>query len=1366
MDEKKTLVIVLSRNNVNALGVIRSLGAAGYDVDLVASAHRKGGSAMASGSKYVRNAVEVISKKAEEGGDLEIIDALMNYELEDSEKIILIPTDDYSVAVVDANRTVLEERFVLPEIEDGEEGFLIKLMNRAIQGEFAKSVGFLTPNQWVIAVEEEYQIPSDITYPCICKSIDASKSLLVKCEDEEDLKLHIEKWLEKQSYTEILVQEYLDVDGEISVSGVCFKNEVIIPAALFSDEKSAYDRNMTLSGRVIPFDEIGAEGKKNVLNMMRALHYTGMFEVLLYMVNGRLYFGELNLHAGRDNYAYFKSGVNLPELLVKGIFGDEFEAGECEVDEFGKTFIYEQAIWNDYIKAKAAVRARIASADITLLKDAEDPRPGRIFLKRINKDMTPVAVANATLKEEKKQKLALKKAKRTILAQKKTIATQKKTIASQKIKIRRGPSLKALFVKRLKSKIKSILRKIKYTLLGYPQMKKANKRNPKAEKPRVMIVGRNYCSNLCMARSMGAAGYDVEILRIFTKKPKWYDFMKWLKPDAYSKYVKAYRICVSNRQDEPVVKKLKAIADKNRKMLLIPADDMVASIVDANYNKLKKHYLIPNINGEQNAINRMMGKEIQKQMALEYGLPVVNSCMIRAKKGGIYTIPETVNYPCFVKPNISKNGFKTTMTKCENEIELKAVLNKLSKSKTTEVLVEDFIQIKREWSILGVSTPEGVVGPGLFGAEEGGHGARRGVALLGKIRPTSEHQELINNILGFIGTMNFTGLFDVDLLEAEDGTMYFIELNLRFGGSGYAVEQCGCNLPGMFADYMTAGTPIDLDCAVKETGKFFISEKIMIEEYMEELLSWNDMKDRMGKADIFFIKDEKDPRPYKHFKKFLYLASIKRKRHEHKRKAADEKIRQEAERIRQEELRLGLPQTKKENDRNPNSEYPRVLVAGRNYCSNLCMARAIGRAGYEVEILRIFIRKPKEDDLMKKLIPDAYSKYVKAFHTCISNRKEEVIVEHLIKLADPNRKMLLIPVDDLVANAIDENLDILSQYYLFSSVDGKQGEINRMMSKGVQKELATAAGLPVVKSTVIDAKKGGIFEIPETVTYPCFIKPNVSKNGLKSTMQKCETEEELRAALTALSEKKDIQMLAEDYVEIVREWSILGLSTKEGVIGPGLFGAELGGHGGRRGVAMTGRVYPTSEQQQLIDDILKFIGTLNFEGLFDVDLIETNDGKMYFIELNMRFGGSGFSITDSGINLPGMYADYVLKSKPIDLNAKVEETGKTFVSERIMIEEYIDSFITMDEVNQIMADTDIHFIKADDDPKPYEHFESFYKIAEGVREQKAKEAAEAEAKAAEEAAKAAAEAAARAEAEQAMAEAAATGENDAESDEA
>ena len=48
-----------------------------------------------------------------------------------------------------------------------------------------------------------------------------------------------------------------------------------------------------------------------------------------------------------------------------------------------------------------------------------------------------------------------------------------------------------------------------------------------------------------MARSFGKAGYEVEILRIFQKRPKRTDLMKIMKPDAYSEYLKAYHVCVS-----------------------------------------------------------------------------------------------------------------------------------------------------------------------------------------------------------------------------------------------------------------------------------------------------------------------------------------------------------------------------------------------------------------------------------------------------------------------------------------------------------------------------------------------------------------------------------------------------------------------------------------------------------------------------------------------------------------------------------------------------------------------------------------------------------------------------------------------------
>ena len=66
MKNNKPLVIVLSRNYSTGLGVIRSLGKAGYTVDLIASTKKKGSSRIASCSKYVRQSVEVICPEIQE----------------------------------------------------------------------------------------------------------------------------------------------------------------------------------------------------------------------------------------------------------------------------------------------------------------------------------------------------------------------------------------------------------------------------------------------------------------------------------------------------------------------------------------------------------------------------------------------------------------------------------------------------------------------------------------------------------------------------------------------------------------------------------------------------------------------------------------------------------------------------------------------------------------------------------------------------------------------------------------------------------------------------------------------------------------------------------------------------------------------------------------------------------------------------------------------------------------------------------------------------------------------------------------------------------------------------------------------------
>ena len=135
------LVVVLSRNYSTGLSVVRSLGSAGYTVDLVASAFRRDRSELVACSKYVRDSVEVVSKKVKDGDDLKLLDALLAYAGRYDHKPVLFPTDDYTTSIMDLNKSLLEDIFIMPEIIGGGDGSMTRSMDKRVQSDLAKKAG-------------------------------------------------------------------------------------------------------------------------------------------------------------------------------------------------------------------------------------------------------------------------------------------------------------------------------------------------------------------------------------------------------------------------------------------------------------------------------------------------------------------------------------------------------------------------------------------------------------------------------------------------------------------------------------------------------------------------------------------------------------------------------------------------------------------------------------------------------------------------------------------------------------------------------------------------------------------------------------------------------------------------------------------------------------------------------------------------------------------------------------------------------------------------------------------------------------------------------------------------------------------------
>ena len=843
MSEKPERVVIASRYWPTALSLVRALGAAGFIVDLAASVPRAGESRFAAVSKYVNRYKETVCKSIKRADDPELLQVLMDFAAAENgsscEKPVLLPADDYTASLIDRNRGVLGSMYVMPDAMGGRQGAVTELMDKGVQGKMASECGLPCPAEWVIDLRD-ISIPEDVIYPCYCKPVISYvgfKGEMARCDSPEELRAHLEFLRSRNPDREILVQEFIQIDNEISISGVSIRQgdkipaKVIVPAVIKKERPAKFERGVAICGTLEPYDVLG-DLRGGIEKLLTAMDYNGMFDMDFHCSGDRIYFGEVNLRSGGTCYAYFLNGVNLPAITVKGLRNgaDCITDEETTLREYGRSFVYERVLWKDYIQGfltRKEVNDILREADNTLINDPDDPAPGEAYEKYVN----------------------------------------------ESIRKNRSKELKA----QAKGVLRPVVKPVRDALRGYPQYRPGNSRK-RSIKPRAMVVGRNYSSNLCMARSLGMAGYDVEIMRVYSRRPAKGDVLAEMIPDAHSKYVKAFHTCTLNGKTERGADALVEAADKSRKMLLVPTDDISVYIADESYNRLSSCYEIANIGGMQGEIVRLMSKERQKELAAECGLPMLGSCIVKNHGSG-YEIPEGVSYPCFIKPDVSCKSSKKRMKRCDSEAELREALDEIAKTAEPDLLIEDFAEVSRELSLLGLCADGKVLCPGMIEATSGGQGARRGVAAAGiSFMPIDDSiidDGLMEKIREFMLLTGYEGLFDIDLIETADGRMLFLEVNLRYGASGYALTCGGINLPGIFADRIMNGKPVpdeeELLALIPEGHRVskFASEKVLLENYSDGAITADELKKEINSAEIHFVRNDADIKPFRKYEQAL-----------------------------------------------------------------------------------------------------------------------------------------------------------------------------------------------------------------------------------------------------------------------------------------------------------------------------------------------------------------------------------------------------------------------------------------------------------------------------------------------------------------
>ncbi|MGN0709133.1 MAG: hypothetical protein ACI4LM_02685, partial [Anaerovoracaceae bacterium] len=690
-------VTVLARNEIRGLTAVRLLGEAGFTVDLVAIVAEEGDSEGVASSMYIREAREIVAPRLNSGDfDMfrEAFTAIGREYSEKGEKPLLFPAGNDCAAAADEGREEFSRYFVMTGPADDEAPGMKQLFDISFLEDAARAAGLNVRDSWIFPLKNDPRrwelVHYDVTFPCVISPANIIRVFRREdytCETGDDVYRALNAMRDRSPARNAHARADFEHDFDIQIPAVCDDGNIVTAGCAAVSAKAGGAADDALPGE----DGAGCGGKTDVFgkktelpkfggllmsqdlpdgtmekvrSMLASLRYRGMVSVKLSVKDGVIYFDSMDFGCSPSLAALGRSGADLPAVLAEAALGMTYDHTPDASSGFGKTYLDEKKLWDAVMKGRISLRGA----------RREEKKAGLVLLSPRDRDSAPVRdIARVYLRRSRS---------------------------------RRFRSFLRRWFYRL---IVFPGRKLTPYIFRYPQIWKKNRDAWDKAEYKVMVVGRNYGTNLCLARSIGKAGYEVEVLRLFQQRLRFRNFLRGLKPDAYSRYVRRYHSVISHRRDSVLADKLIELADPDQKKLLVTSDDVVADTVDLYYNKLKDYYYLSSINEKQGGIDMMMDKSRQKALAKAAGLRVADSRTIRIDRG-YFEVPDDIRYPCFVKPNMSRRGTKTKMRRCDSRDELCEALSDFPKVRVIDVLVEEFIDIDHEYSLLGVSTGKTTIG--------------------------------------------------------------------------------------------------------------------------------------------------------------------------------------------------------------------------------------------------------------------------------------------------------------------------------------------------------------------------------------------------------------------------------------------------------------------------------------------------------------------------------------------------------------------------------------------------------------------------------------------------------------------------------
>ena len=392
---------------------------------------------------------------------------------------------------------------------------------------------------------------------------------------------------------------------------------------------------------------------------------------------------------------------------------------------------------------------------------------------------------------------------------------------------------------------------------------------------KVVVIGHSFSSRLSIIRSVAQIGCEITVIVMTGFKRDGITINDKKPIDCYSKYVSHVYYCLRTDKETLIQILLNHCTDSQQKVVLIPDSDDTVVAIDNNQERLNNYFLFPYIIHQPGRIEYWMDKAHQKELAREFGLKTANLQQVIEIENGQYDIPSNLTYPCFCKPLATMNGGKGGMRRCDNAQELSCALDYIIqyRSKNVKVLIEDYKEIDKEYALLGFSDGKKVIIPAIMKfLSVSKH--NNGIARQGVVMPVNGFEKLIDKFSQLILRIGFIGVFDIDFYESG-GEFFFCEVNLRFGGSGYAITKMDVNLPVMMVKYLTGESIEDMNKSISGTA-IYANERMCLDDWYNGYISRKEYNSILDNSEIHFVLDGNDSLPEKYYQREFWIKTLKK----------------------------------------------------------------------------------------------------------------------------------------------------------------------------------------------------------------------------------------------------------------------------------------------------------------------------------------------------------------------------------------------------------------------------------------------------------------------------------------------------------